>query len=276
MNYIEIAAYLGAAAWLPPAFQLFRNITTKPHVLLFPETIAYAGIGYTTYGPIVNLNLSLLSKHKDCLIRNIKLILRHQSGTLNELDWRGGITETAFHTTNLRGLKENTFEKEYKPIAHYLEKNKLLERAIRFRDKGFEQRKRGLTATAKKALQTKISQFIDSESGLSDTQINELVKLEQVQELIEFYKNYSFWQEGAYMLSFTIESEESTNFQKESFDFTVDSSSIKLLNNNKPHCETDVINEIRYATQKEPDCTNPSWNWCDLRLTTSNQSSQDS
>jgi hypothetical protein len=68
MESTDIAAYLGALAWLP---QL-------PVIRIIPDRTAQ--IGHTIFGPIFNLRLSIDVNKKDTIVDFIGVQLRHKGG----------------------------------------------------------------------------------------------------------------------------------------------------------------------------------------------------
>ena len=56
----EIAAYIGAAAWLPQiAAWIYRSVI-KPKLRVIPNQ--FAEVGFTTYGPIFNVRMASSSR----------------------------------------------------------------------------------------------------------------------------------------------------------------------------------------------------------------------
>ena len=53
----DIVAYLGAAAWIPQIVKWLYNLYTRPIITITPEKSA--SVGYTMFGPIFNLRLSI-------------------------------------------------------------------------------------------------------------------------------------------------------------------------------------------------------------------------
>ena len=63
----ELLAILGALAWSAPIVVpwLYKRII-KPKLIIITHNVIE--IGYTTFGPIVNINMSFLSENKEALI----------------------------------------------------------------------------------------------------------------------------------------------------------------------------------------------------------------
>ena len=56
----EIAAYIGAAAWLPQLINVFYKYITKPKLRVFFNNTAE--ISYTSLGPILNIRMGVLAE----------------------------------------------------------------------------------------------------------------------------------------------------------------------------------------------------------------------
>lgn len=62
MSTGDIVAYIGAAAWLPHILHLVYRFITKPKLKVYFNNVAE--ISHTSYGPIFNIRMSLLSEKK--------------------------------------------------------------------------------------------------------------------------------------------------------------------------------------------------------------------
>ena len=57
MTPVEIAAYIGAGAWIPQIISWIYKRMSHPIVKIVADS--QAEIGYSYYGPIFNLNLTI-------------------------------------------------------------------------------------------------------------------------------------------------------------------------------------------------------------------------
>lgn len=87
MKFFEAAAILGALAWLPHLIKLLKDHFIRPEVGIIAQRTAQ--IGYTIFGPILNLGIAFSVRHKDIVISSIKIKLKHQSGEERTLSWQG-------------------------------------------------------------------------------------------------------------------------------------------------------------------------------------------
>lgn len=63
----EIAAYIGAAAWLPQILNIFYKFFTKPKLRVFFNNTAE--ISFISFGPILNIRMGILAEKKISIIR---------------------------------------------------------------------------------------------------------------------------------------------------------------------------------------------------------------
>ena len=69
-NITLYLSILGALAWLPEIIKLIKNIINKPKISIISDK--NLELGFTLYGPIINLGLAFSSERKDALITKIK------------------------------------------------------------------------------------------------------------------------------------------------------------------------------------------------------------
>lgn len=92
-------------------------------------------IGFSTYGPILNLRLSINVGNKDTILSYVGTDVSHQEGDKHQLAW-AGMTETFSEITNGKGDNQ-LVQRNYTPIAIKLGTSILTERFYRFQDKKF-------------------------------------------------------------------------------------------------------------------------------------------
>jgi hypothetical protein len=85
MSSTEIAAYLGAMAWIPQILKWGYTAVIKPAITISPEKSV--SIGFTVFGPIFNLRLSINVDRKDTLIDFIGVKLVHEDGASHSFEW---------------------------------------------------------------------------------------------------------------------------------------------------------------------------------------------
>jgi len=131
-SFYEIAALIGAFAWLPYIFKLINNFFTKPEItIVLPK---YGELGFTTLGHILNLKVAFSVRHKDVVVSDIRMEIAHESGDKKILSWQG-ITQRFFE------LKHNgssyPMEREQDVLAVKLNQRDVEERFIRFQEENY-------------------------------------------------------------------------------------------------------------------------------------------
>ncbi|MEE9269388.1 MAG: hypothetical protein V3V49_03920 [Candidatus Krumholzibacteria bacterium] len=132
----EIAAFVGAAAWLPHLITWTYKAATKPRLTIIPDKTAQ--IGFTTLGPILNVRLALVVESKDVIVTKLFVKLRHETGEQREFSWRG-MTETLSAIRDRSGIQQGSFEKDQAAIALKVSTSTLVEMFFRFREEKFSE-----------------------------------------------------------------------------------------------------------------------------------------
>src|SRR5712692_8959245 len=93
MTSSDIAAWIGAAAWVPQVLGWVAKHLVKPTLkIISAPTVT---VGYSDLGPVVFLNASISADQKDALIERISLEAVHEKGDSRALTWTW-LTETPF------------------------------------------------------------------------------------------------------------------------------------------------------------------------------------
>ncbi len=249
----EIAAYVGAAAWLPQILVLIYRATIKPKVTVVPEK--QAEIGYTTYGPIFNLRLAVSSANKDAIIDHVGASIHHEDGSVHEFTW-AGMRETFSEIKDLSGNMQFV-EREYSPIALVLNRDGVIERLFRFQDPSFHAKHKML-----------VRAVTDYQAYLKKTKTDyqqELLDSKPVHDLLEFYQQYFFWKPGKYTVTFSVKSPNRVIFTESSYIFEFKPYEVEDLKKNLPLFKTVTVNLIKsdIAGHKPEEV---KWSWISTAL----------
>jgi hypothetical protein len=229
----EIAAFVGAAAWLPQISTLIYRIIIWPKVTIVPEK--RVEIGYTTFGPIFNLRLAVSATRKDTIIDQVDVSIYHEDGSLHKFTW-AGMRETFSEIKDLSGNTQFV-ERDYSPIALFLIRNGLIERFFRFQDPLFRSKNMTLLRAA-----------ADCQVYLKKTKTDyhqELIDSREVHACLDFYERYFSWKPGKYTVTFTVRSPNKADLTKSSYTFELKSYEIDELRKNLPLFKIEAINLIK-------------------------------
>ena len=244
----EIAAYVGAAAWLPPIIFVIYRATIKPKVTIVPEK--QVEIGYTTFGPIFNIRLAVSAARKDTIIDHVGISIRHEDGASHEFSW-AGMRETFSEIKDMSGNMQFV-ERDYSPIALVLSKFGVIERFFRFQAPSFHSKHKKLLRVAtdyQAYLKTKKADYHE-----------DLLNSQQVHDVLEFYEQYFFWKSGQYSVRFSVKSPKKVILTESVYVFDLQPYEVDDLKKNLPMFKIEATNliksDIKSFRRKEV-----KWNW---------------
>lgn len=87
MTAIDWIAILGALAWTPHLIDMIKKWITKAKIRVITQKSAE--IGFSTFGPIINIRLAFSVDHRDIVISDMKIRLKHESGEEKLFEWQG-------------------------------------------------------------------------------------------------------------------------------------------------------------------------------------------
>ena len=187
MNTYEILSILGALAWLPPIISLIVNLSKKPKLTIFCHK--QLELGYTCYGPIVNLSLAFLGKNKTVLIDKIDLQLIHENNGNQFFVWEW--FEEVLIQMDVPGQGFIPYKKNQQAIAIRVEKDQLVEKRIGFHQNTFK-------IEYDKLFKSVTESFINISSNGQD--ISALKASNPYNQLLDLYKNHFSWRVGSYII----------------------------------------------------------------------------
>jgi hypothetical protein len=182
MSPADLAAYIGAAAWLPQiATWIYRSVA-KPKLSVSPASTV--SLGYDDSGPAVTLGFSISSERHDAIVESIEVHLRHEQGEERSLLWVEEGDLSAQHLASVTAIKVST--------------ETLTDRRIVFRDVKFgnEIRKRR-------------DDLIGQLNFLAATDIDPfptVLKSKEAHEARQQFNQNWYWKPGAYRLEIKLRS----------------------------------------------------------------------
>jgi hypothetical protein len=127
----EIAAYIGAAAWVPQIVAWIYRAVVKPNLRAIPNLTAE--IGFTSLGPVFNVRMAFIVEKRDLIIDGIELVVRHEDGEEKMFRW-AGLAETFSEITDSAGNKQ-IVSKDQTPIAIKAVKESVLDKFVPFKNR---------------------------------------------------------------------------------------------------------------------------------------------
>lgn len=248
----EIAAYIGAAAWLPQIVAWIYRWFAQPSIRLVPNQ--YAEAGFTSLGPIFNLRMAFSVENKDIIIDGMSLVLRHQDGEIRALRW-AGLGETFSEITDAAGNKQ-VVGRDQSPIAIKVGTQTLLEKFVRFQEPRYHETDRPL-------IQALIAHFNFLKQTNPQGYVEEMLSSKELYSLLEARKKSFWWKPGRYDVEVQLTSPQKFRLVSSQFHFELTANDVERLKGNIATSEVDVKNII---SSNLPDFqAQPlNWNWANV------------
>jgi hypothetical protein len=250
----EIAAYIGAAAWLPQILVWIYRATVYPRLRVVPDQ--RAEVGFTNFGPIFNVRMAFFVENRDLIIDGIDLIFRHEGGEERIFRW-AGLGETFSEITDAAGNKQ-IVSKDQTPIAIKVATQSLLEKFVRFQEPRFHAAD-GLTT---KAL---VSHFNFLKQKSPDAFVQPVLESKEYFSVVEQRKKWFCWKPGRYELTLKPSSPQKFKLVGSTFAFELQEVDVDLLRRNVPLVDTEIKNIIMSnVPDTKPDQL--TWQWANVTM----------
>jgi hypothetical protein len=249
----KIIAYIGAAAWVPHIAYLAYKFFITPKVRIIPDETA--SIGFTSYGPIFNLNLAISTSRKDVIINKIFAEIKHEDGSSYKFEWKGW-TESISEIKNYSGEKA-VVEKVQPALAIKVPTLSLTEKFVRFQEKKFHE-------NFNEVYDNFEEQFIYLKNNDADF-IKKSLASKEFQDMLDFYKSQFCWRNGKYKVSFKIETPERFKLIDNNFQFELKQYDIDRLSLNNDNIKLDY-SEIIKSNQEDYEMKTVPWVWRNVKL----------
>jgi hypothetical protein len=227
---------IGAFAWLPQIIKWIKEYFKKPKLTIVSgEQIE---IGFTSFGPIINLSLAFLSETKKALIHKLVLELVHENNDTQKFSWVW--FEEILYSMDLPDLQQINTKRNQNAIAVKIGIDELIEKKIGFQQNTFKHEYNKLYKQL-------------SEDAIEFYQIG---KNSDELKLTSAYRNLSNlltdsfnWKTGKYKVKITTYISNDKIIVHHELDFALNSLDLKLLHSNIENCQlnlekTFINNEI--------------------------------
>ncbi len=244
----EIAAYIGAAAWLPQIGTWLYRYFATPHVTIIPARSAE--LGFTALGPILNIRLAFSSDRRDAIVNEFRIRLTHEDGDQHEFRWVG-MKEIFSEITDEEGNRQ-VVSKDQTPIAFKIGTDILLEKFVRFQEPKFDQ-------TTNKLFTELLTHFRFLKENDPDF-VNKTLQSKQFKDFVKAHMEAFWWKHGKYTLTFHMESPRKLILEDKKFYFTLDQIDIEELRHNLTTVEQDISNKVN-SNLLNHSPKKIIWNW---------------
>ena len=267
MTVTELAAFIGAAAWTPSVVFILHKLFVLPKVELYADR--QVQIGYTSYGPIFNLNLALSSQKKDIMINGIALTLIHEDGAKYDFFWQG-LSEPLSKIHNPLGPTMSV-EKTLPPIVIKVLAENFVQAFIRFMNPCFSSE----FAKASSGFQDRFNFVRRKKEKLTKEDIESTIDCGEYEALIDFYKSGFHWKKGHYVVTFNLKSPRKFKFTSTHYSFNLSQQDVDDLGKNLDNIRTD-FHQILMTNVEGYEWESIPWIWKNPSLVESGKSSSSS
>ncbi len=130
----DIIAFIGAGAWFPQIVTFFLYLFRRPKLIAIVHE--NSSLYFTNSGPLLSLDLALLSKNGDFLIENLYIDITHSNGFTIKFHWIW--QEESLGNMQIPQLGSVPFNKCRKIVAINCIKDSIEERSLSFYDTDFK------------------------------------------------------------------------------------------------------------------------------------------
>ena len=235
----EVLAYIGAAAWLPQTLIPLYNKFNKPTIAIHADHTAQ--IGYTLYGPIININLALHSS-KEIIIDFIGIQISRVNGQIHEFRW-AGITETFSQIKSLQG-ENQIIQREHSPLLFRISTLSTLEYFFRFQEQKFHCDQITTSSELLKKFSTLRADNKDYPSSI--------IKSDEFQKYLEFMESYFWWKPGKYKIVFEIKAKSKLKLTRCSYTLNLENTHVNTLRANLGLIDLACLHFVAPGINQEP------------------------
>ncbi len=186
MTAADIAAYIGAAAWVPQIGAWIYSAASRPKLKIV--SASKIEIGFSMFGPIANATLAISAERRDALVEKITLLATHEHGERRNLVWRF-LNENQQQIRDPQGNISSQF-KNIPAVALKVSTLTLSERIVGFHDPDFEELERSTSNRL-------IAQFRHLEAQVGNAAaLEELLQSMDFQQAQREIENFMYWKAG--------------------------------------------------------------------------------
>jgi hypothetical protein len=247
MTPADIAAWIGASAWIPQIGRWVYSLWEKPKLRILPS--ATVTLGYTNLGPSVQLTASLSTDRRNALIERVDLEVSHELGEKRQLTWVL-ISEFGQQMTGPTGEVIN-FGRSEPATAIKITTDALTPRQILFQDPAFAQK-----ATM---LGEQVLEHYRYLKPKDENPLKTLLESKELRPAREHFERAFYWKPGRYAFQISLRSASSKQSHVQKFEIQLSNvDSDRLASNCGLFAE--YVSAAILDTDGVPS-KNPAWKW---------------
>lgn len=251
----EIAAYIGAAAWVPVVIAWLNRVFTKPKLRIVPDQ--QFELGFTSLGPIFNLRLALFVENRAIVIDDVKFEVRHSDGETHTFSW-AGIAEKFSEIHDIGSGRKQIISRDQTPIAIKVFTQSVFEKSLRFLDLKYIEADKTVGAPL-------LDQFAFLKAQHPDTYVAQALASQELHNFIASRQAFFGWKPGTYTVTMKISSPQRFKFKVDTFSFSLSASDVILLKQNINFIDVDMKNTINSNTPGSV-ATEFQWQWVNPKI----------
>ena len=244
----DLAAYIGAASWLPQIAGWIHGWWAKPIITIVADRTAE--LGFTRLGPILNIRMALSAERKDAIIDAFEATLTHEDGDQRRLRW-AGMSETFSEITD--GLGNKQVVSRETTVAFKIGTDALLEKYVRFQEPRFSEQSQAVTNDL-------VSHFTFLRNNKPETFVQETLSSKQFRDTLDTIRRGYWWKPGLYTVSFSMQATERIVLRHNTYVFSLSAIDVDAMNQNLATLETDLINTVN-SNLPDPTYLPVNWLW---------------
>ncbi|MBI1748058.1 MAG: hypothetical protein HYR55_15935 [Acidobacteria bacterium] len=254
MTTAEIAAYVGAAAWLPQIATWLYNRFIRPPITIIPDK--YAEVGFTSYGPIFNVRMAFSSERKDVIIEGFEILLKHEDGDTRTLRW-AGLTETFSEITDNAGNRQ-VVSRDQTPIALKIGTESLVEKFVRFQEPRHHESERPVISEL-------LAHFNFLKRSGDPDYVARTLKSKELYSVQETRQKSFWWKQGRYEATLRLSSPKKFELAHSRYQFVLSPNDIDRLKQNIATLDIDLKNIIN-SNLPDFSALPVNWNWANVDI----------
>jgi hypothetical protein len=251
MTPAELAAYIGAAAWLPQIVKWIHDLCVRPVVRIFPDQ--WATLGFNSAGPIFAVRLVFSAEKAPIIIEQLDVLVRHMDGERRRFRWRQ--TQEMLHEIREMGKPPSFVGRQQTPIALKVSDVDLVEKQVDFIEPRFND--------DNKELSKKLSEHLEyARASGGEEKVSQSLEGKKLYDVLEAIKNWFWWRPGKYEISFELTSSNRFRLKKQRFFFSLAKSDVERLRQNINKIGEEWRTYVRnYLTDERKPFSDGKWEW---------------
>jgi hypothetical protein len=254
MNAADLAAYIGAAAWLPQIASWIHGSFIKPLISIVPAN--EAELGFSSYGPIFNVRIAFSADRKDAIIDGFEICLRHADGDARTFRW-AGLSETFSEIRDDAGNR-SVISRDQEPVALKIGTESLVEKFVRFQEPRYHDAIRPLFVNL-------LTHFNFLKQSGDPDYIAKVLASKELFDLLDARKKAFWWKPGQYQLTVKLSSTKKVAIAQDQFRFDLSSLDVDHLKQNLANLDTELQNVLK-SNLPDFKLEPINWNWANVRL----------